>query len=222
MTGTTACQRKRQLLRLSFVHVLHVAILLLPTLVLAGPLAVGWTTTCFALAITAAAILEGALVHREFHVRTVTTADNPAMRMACFVGICLLVLFWVAQIERLTFEVPAPAISVIGIFLVVCGILLRGVAIRTLGSQFDSDIRIDGAVVRSGIYSWLRHPSEIGLLLIAIGGPLLIGAPLTAVCAALILTPVSLWRMQRENAALIGRQENDNRRQRELGQATNR
>jgi protein-S-isoprenylcysteine O-methyltransferase Ste14 len=75
-------------------------------------------------------------------------------------------------------------------------------AIQALGNQFISDIQVGSEIVRDGIYAWLRHPSEIGLLLIAAGGPLLVGAPLTAITALLLLLPISLWRMRREDLAL--------------------
>jgi protein-S-isoprenylcysteine O-methyltransferase Ste14 len=90
--------------------------------------------------------------------------------------------------------------------LLVSGIILRVEAIRALGNQFVSDIRVERLIVRDGIYAWLRHPSEIGLLLIAIGSSLLLGSIFTAVAAAILLLPTSLWRMDRENVALAGRQ----------------
>ena len=64
-----------------------------------------------------------------------------------------------------------------------------------------SDIRVATVPVRVGVYAWMRHPSELGLVSIAVGGPLLLGAPLSAAVAASLLGPVSWWRARRENAA---------------------
>ena len=89
-----------------------------------------------------------------------------------------------------------------GGLLLAAGIALRVEAIRALGPRFVSDIRVGKSIVRKGIYALLRHPSEIGLLLIAIGGPLLLGATFTAIAAVILLVPTSLWRMHREDIAL--------------------
>ena len=113
-----------------------------------------------------------------------------------------MVLFWLAQIEASKFGELRLALHVVGAVLLVLGINLRLLAIAALGPRFVTDIRASGQVVRDGVYAWLRHPSEIGLLLIAAGGPFLIGAPRTAACGVLLLLPISLWRMRREDVFL--------------------
>jgi protein-S-isoprenylcysteine O-methyltransferase Ste14 len=186
------------------VHVVHVLVLLLPTFMLAGPLGIEWATGFFACVITAAALLESSFVPRQRGVRNAMIRDKQALRVARFVGLYLLAVFWFAQIERHLHGRSVPAMQIVGALFVVVGIALRVGAIRTLGAQFVSDIQIGGPIVRDGIYAWLRHPSEIGLLLIAIGAPLLISSPLTAIAAATVLLPISLWRMRRESTALAG------------------
>ncbi|MEN3202645.1 MAG: isoprenylcysteine carboxylmethyltransferase family protein [Atribacterota bacterium] len=59
----------------------------------------------------------------------------------------------------------------IGVFLVVGGVVLRLVAIRTLGKYFTPDIAlVEGQrIVTAGIYRFLRHPSYTGEIL-AFGG----------------------------------------------------
>lgn len=204
MTGIP--KSERSVGRVVIAHAFHLGLLLLPTLVLAGPQGIGGAIGCFAFVITAAGILESLFLSPEVPVevpiRDVVIRDKVAMRVSLFVGICLLAVFWSAQIERFFHGAGPLGMQATGGFLLVVGIVLRVEAIRALGTQFVSDIRVGRVIVRSGIYALLRHPSEIGLLLIAIGGPLLIGSLFTAFAAALLLLPTSLWRMVREDVAL--------------------
>ena len=191
-----------RLFRLTAAHFIHVALVFWPTLLLADSPQVGWGTLAFACAITSAALLEGHFVRQEFSATAATVHDSLAMRTACFVGLALLLTFWSAQFEVFLFAPVTGASTWIGAAMMSSGIALRVAAVLTLGPRFVTDIRVSGAIVRRGIYRWLRHPSEAGLVLIGLGAPLLIGAPLTAVTAAMVLTPISFWRIRRENAAL--------------------
>lgn len=124
------------------------------------------------------------------------------MRVASLVGLSMLATFWIAQIERQLTHIESWAVHVLGAILLALGVGLRVVAIQALGPRFISDIRVEGAIVREGIYAWVRHPSEVGLLLIVAGGPLLLGSPITATAATVFLMPFSGWRMYRENIAM--------------------
>lgn len=62
-------------------------------------------------------------------------------------------------------------ISYIGILLIVCGIFIRVIAIRTLGRYFTVDLSIqnDQKIVKKGLYKYIRHPSYTGSLFSFIG-----------------------------------------------------
>ena len=184
------------------VHALHLFVLLMPTLLVAGVSGIGWTTCCFGIAIATAAVLESASIVPGFNPNNAAYQDIAAMRMAAVVGVCLLVLFWSAQIEQLIDGHRCEALQFGGTMLFVAGVTFRVASIRSLGAQFISDVRFDGCVMRDGIYARIRHPSEIGLLLIAIGGPLILGSLATSASAAIMLVPISVWRIRRENEAL--------------------
>lgn len=183
-------------------QVVHVPLLLLPTFLLSGPRGMEWSTICLALAVVMAAVLEGLFVTQRFVTPDDEVHDHVAVKVACFVGICLLGIFWSSQVEQFIQGSRSLPLHCTGGALLLVGIALRMLAIQALGNQFISDIQVGSEIVRDGIYAWLRHPSEIGLLLIAAGGPLLVGAPLTAITALLLLLPISLWRMRREDLAL--------------------
>ncbi len=114
----------------------------------------------------------------------------------------LVAIFWLAQIEA-SWRGPhiATSVSFVGVILALVGIGLRAAAIRTLGRYFISDIRVE-RIVRTGVYRWMRHPSEIGLIFIAVGVPLILESRLSASLALLLLTPLSLWRIRREESVI--------------------
>ena len=89
--------------------------------------------------------------------------------------------------------------SFAGAALLAAGIALRLWSIATLGPLFatalDSPRRIT-----SGPYRWLRHPSELGLVLIATGGALLLGS-VAATVATMALLPLIAVRCRREDYA---------------------
>lgn len=187
---------------IAIVNVLHLPLLLLPTLLIGGMTAIDVESTILACGIFAASLLESLSIRARPLTAIRSTQDQPAMRVALIVGISLLLLLWAAQIERCWSRVTSPTLLGCGLLLMMVGVSLRIAAIRALGEQFISDIRREGEIIQTGIYSWLRHPSEIGLLLIAAASPLVVGAPRTSAVAVVLLTPISLWRMHRENVAL--------------------
>jgi protein-S-isoprenylcysteine O-methyltransferase Ste14 len=67
------------------------------------------------------------------------------------------------------------------------GLALRILAIAALGRAFRTTVEVDPgqAVVTTGPYRWVRHPSYSGLLLIVIGFGLATGYRLALACAAL-------------------------------------
>ncbi|WP_165698770.1 methyltransferase family protein [Bremerella volcania] len=93
-------------------------------------------------------------------------------------------------------------LSVCGATLLIAGIFLRASAIHALGPRFVSDVCCDAPPVSVGIYRYLRHPSEIGLLAITVGGPLVLQAPWSALVAGCVLAPISMWRIRREDKVL--------------------
>jgi protein-S-isoprenylcysteine O-methyltransferase Ste14 len=91
-----------------------------------------------------------------------------------------------------------------GLVVMWLGLAIRVWAIATLGRAFRTTVEVDPgqAVISSGPYRWVRHPSYSGLLLIVTGCGLAAGNWLAlAVCAVLPL-PALLRRIQVEEAEL--------------------
>jgi protein-S-isoprenylcysteine O-methyltransferase Ste14 len=66
----------------------------------------------------------------------------------------------------------------VGIVLLIAGAVLRRVCFRTLGTSFTGSVvvRPDQAVVRHGVYRWVRHPSYTAAFLMFVGIGLALGS----------------------------------------------
>jgi protein-S-isoprenylcysteine O-methyltransferase Ste14 len=99
--------------------------------------------------------------------------------------------------------VSAP-LRVAGLIVMWLGLAIRGWAIATLGSAFRTTVEVDPgqAVVSSGPYKRVRHPSYAGLLLILAGYGLAIGNWLAVLICLLLPVPAVLQRITVEEAEL--------------------
>jgi protein-S-isoprenylcysteine O-methyltransferase Ste14 len=84
------------------------------------------------------------------------------------------------------------------------GLVIRMWAIAVLGRSFRTTVEVDPeqAVVASGPYRWVRHPSYTGLLLIVAGFGLGTGYWLALVVCIALPLPALLRRIRVEEAEL--------------------
>lgn len=100
---------------------------------------------------------------------------------------------------------PVPdACRVIGVVVMWGGLAIRVWAIATLGSAFRTTVEVDPdqAVVSTGPYAWVRHPSYTGLLLIVAGFGLAAGAWISLAACLVLPLPAIVWRIRVEEAEL--------------------
>jgi protein-S-isoprenylcysteine O-methyltransferase Ste14 len=92
----------------------------------------------------------------------------------------------------------------LGVLVMWLGLAIRVWAIAALGRAFRTTVEVDAtqAVVSSGPYRRVRHPSYSGLLLIAAGCGLAAGDPVALVACAALPVPALLWRIHVEEAEL--------------------
>lgn len=135
-------------------------------------------------------------------------ADRRHTRLAALTGVLTLAVLWTAVGEQACRSLAAPQSSVwrqpVGAWLMFAGIALRYAAIRSLGRYFGNRITVlpDQRLVRRGIYRWLRHPSEAGLLAITLGACLLLGGGVAATIWCACLLPAVLRRIAGEDRQL--------------------
>ena len=102
---------------------------------------------------------------------------------------------------------PAPGSPwvITGIVMGSAGLLLRLWAIRTLGRFFTSGVMVQEgqAVLTTGPYRWVRHPSYTGSILTVLGTAVALGSPLGVVLAVGLLVPVYLYRIRVEERTML-------------------
>lgn len=91
-----------------------------------------------------------------------------------------------------------------GLIVIWLGLTIRVWAIATLGRAFRTTVEVDAAqaVITTGPYRWVRHPSYTGLLLIVTGYGLAAGGWLALAICALVPLPAVLRRIHVEEAEL--------------------
>lgn len=200
------------------VHLIHFFILTLPTIIISigtrqWSYSVRWEFLAFSALMILAGIAESVLCAAKSPPTFEAGAprDKAAITVAKYVGVGMLLLFWVAQIETIVGSSFVDVLrhnfrwqwvtSGIGIMLISLAIVFRLLAMATLGDQFQTDI-VCRKVIRRGIYRWCRHPSELGMIGLMVGGTLLLAAPMSLILATLTFVPISFWRIRRENRYL--------------------
>ena len=91
-----------------------------------------------------------------------------------------------------------------GLIVIWLGLAIRVWAIAALGRAFRTTVEVDPgqAVVSTGPYRWVRHPSYTGLLLIVTGCGLAAGDRLALVVCVALPLPALLLRIHVEEAEL--------------------
>jgi protein-S-isoprenylcysteine O-methyltransferase Ste14 len=132
------------------------------------------------------------------------TGQDRATRVLIAVGLAsAIALASVTANASSSLDIPGPH-RAIGLIVMWLGLAIRVWAVAALGRAFRTTVEVDAdqAVVSSGPYRWVRHPSYTGLLLIVAGFGLAVGNWLAlAVCVALPL-PALLRRIHVEEAEL--------------------
>lgn len=130
----------------------------------------------------------------------------PGTRTALASALGLLATAWVALGWPGTSAALGPATPAICAGACAVGVALRVVAVRTLGDAFTSETVLapGRAVVRHGVYRFLRHPSDLGLLLFTAGILGLSSSALALIPALTLVVPSTVARMMREDRLLRG------------------
>lgn len=97
------------------------------------------------------------------------------------------------------------ALRVLALVLLSVGLALRWAAILTLGRLFTVDVAIhaDHAVVQSGFYRFVRHPSYTGLLVAFLGLGIFFGSWLSVLALLVPIGAAVVNRVATEERALL-------------------
>ena len=119
-------------------------------------------------------------------------------------GVALLMVLWVSVYSGATDLSGVHLINTIAALAILAGIWLRYSAITTLKEKFLSHVSLtsEHALICTGIYRYLRHPSELGLLLIGLSVPILLGSTTGGLVFVLTLLPLISIRITVEDHML--------------------
>lgn len=182
--------------------VAHAALLLGPPLAWVGPAAVAPGR--------AALLVAGALALARSELPAAGSGPAPlgvsaadrAHRIATVVSaLGMLALVW-ACLATAPRAGVGPAQLGVGLSLVAGGAGLRAAAARALGAGFGAAPSSTRELRSDGVYAWLRHPSELGLMGAALGLVILAGSPVAAGVLLWVLLPASAVRVGLEARVL--------------------
>ena len=96
------------------------------------------------------------------------------------------------------------ALRIAGVVVMWLGLALRVWAVAALGGAFRTTVEVDPgqAVVSTGPYKWILHPSYTGLLLILLGFGLAVGNWLSLAACVVVPLPALVRRIHIEEAEL--------------------
>ncbi|MCE9545039.1 MAG: isoprenylcysteine carboxylmethyltransferase family protein [Planctomycetia bacterium] len=194
---------------------LNAAILAVP-LLLTGNIARAWRDPAVDIFfLLATAFVVGELTTMRFGPQcknsATSEADRQARRFAAWTGAALLLTFWAALAEHMlrqgapqSWQCSDFVWITVGSAMLLVGIALRYAAIHTLRQHFVTEVlvRADQPLVCRGLYRVVRHPSEIGLLLLAVGVCVLLASPLAAAFSLATLLPLIAQRIRQEDSQL--------------------
>jgi protein-S-isoprenylcysteine O-methyltransferase Ste14 len=195
----------KRLLGLTLLAVLlNAALLLIPSILFAYPSLVLEDTrlAAFIVIVTGWIMLESVASHSSSSQQDSKTSSGCLVNL---MSAAVLALFLVSLMEQsLTGIQPFTIASLLGLVLMVIGIGLRFAAIHSLASYFLDDVIVVSGqtLVTSGIYAYIRHPSELGNLCIAFGCPVLLGSTSGLLLSSLFLLPIVLLRIHLEDKLL--------------------
>jgi protein-S-isoprenylcysteine O-methyltransferase Ste14 len=110
--------------------------------------------------------------------------------------------------HRLSLRLPTalgPAVFVIGVAIIVAGSVLRRHCWRLLGASFTGDVRAqpDQAIITTGAYALVRHPSYSAGILMNTGIGLALGSWASTAVLALAAFGVYSYRIAVEERTLL-------------------
>ncbi|CAI4038269.1 hypothetical protein SMKI_04G6110 [Saccharomyces mikatae IFO 1815] len=120
---------------------------------------------------------------------------------------CLIESFLFPNLKSFSCSQTTKFCTILGCLLVILGQYTRTVAMHTAGHSFSHIVKtkkeFDHVLVKSGIYSWSRHPSYFGFFWWAIGTQLLLLNPISLLIFISVLWKFFNDRIRVEEKYLI-------------------
>ena len=97
------------------------------------------------------------------------------------------------------------ALSISGIFFIILGQIIRGIAILTLKRYFTTNVAIlEGhKIIKTGIYKYIRHPAYLGDIVSFLGLALAFSSWISFLLIFIPVTAIFIYRIKIEEQVLI-------------------
>jgi len=104
-----------------------------------------------------------------------------------------------------TIESYYPYVSFVGFLIIIAGMSIRLIAIKTLNTHFTYAVKIldNHQLITSGIYKYIRHPSYSGQLLIILGSGIAFSNYVSIVIIFIPFFLAVLYRISIEETVLM-------------------
>ncbi len=148
------------------------------------------------------------IISRFLHSKSTdqTNMDNNSLRLI-WLGIVSAMTLSVCISLKYNFPISSNVnVAYFGLILIVIGIVLRLLVIKSLGKYFTSDVTIihDHQLKTNGFYQFLRHPSYSASLLSFIGFGFSLNNWISFLIIIFVVLMVFINRIKVEEKALIG------------------
>lgn len=162
------------------------------------------TTTWFVAGFLAVVVLERM---RATFARSRTEPGQQQMSWSLYVFYTLYTFIIVGSFAEHFFSqrLLVMWVSGVGLAMYVFSTVLRNAAIRALGRfwSLQIEIRQEHQLVREGVYRYVRHPVYAAIVLEMLSIPLVAQAWWTLLFAAFTHVPLLMFRLSREEKALV-------------------
>jgi len=130
-------------------------------------------------------------------------ASYNSILTAILVSITTSILLTLTQTTTNTGQ-TLPLMRNTGILIFIVGLTIRYWALNTLGKNFNRTVKVKKKqkLVTTGPYKKTRHPSYLGLILIVISIPLILGQITGLIISTLLITTTLKWRMDYEEKTM--------------------
>ncbi len=139
--------------------------------------------------------------------RATSSVRDRGSHAALWIVIALALVAGSLLAARVPARIPVPTtwLLLLSLALLIAGLVIRTMAILTLGRFFTSNVAIQAGhtIVREGLYKHIRHPSYTGLLLAFLALALSMGNWIGLVVVVVPITAVVLYRIRVEESALM-------------------
>ena len=120
-------------------------------------------------------------------------------------GGCVLLIFWVSIYDYTNHFQSHLIQLIVGCLLIMIGLTIRLISIKKLHIFFVSHVAYvkSHQLITTGIYSVIRHPSELGLLSICFGVVMLLSSLTGLLMIVFALVPLVIYRIVLEDKLLL-------------------